>query len=513
MNTAQLLGLRSRIFLLLGVLLLLSLGGALATLWYAQQSQHVFAQRLALGTDKIIAAEEMQGALASQQGAVTSYILERDPQWLAVLDEQGDAFGTWWRRALDLANEEEARSHLFALDNAYVRYEILHRRLLAEGSTPPVERLVVLKQRFLAALEACIAFKIRQQVRMKELLRQYNARTDRLQLYAWSTIPVAALMAILLAVVLLRQVLRPIQSLAQELSKHLDAASIRGGEPATFSSYDEVSALREKVELLLTDVGAVRNKLAKSRENLAQSEKLALIGKLAAGVAHSVRNPLTSVKMRLFTLERSLHLTADSKEDFGVINEEIHVIDNILKNFLEFSRPPQIKPRLISPSTVVDQACQLLKYRFDHMGVKVRIARNATLPTIMGDPDQLKEAIVNLLINAMDAMSAAPSQQSSHGELGNGGSIRISEEVGKLEPYGAVAILRIVDTGPGIEPSVMATLFEPFITTKEEGVGLGLAIAKQIIEEHGGWIHATAEPHLKQGATFVIGLPISDHTA
>ena len=102
-----------------------------------------------------------------------------------------------------------------------------------------------------------------------------------------------------------------------------------------------------------------RIELEQSREHLLQSEKLAQIGKLAAGVAHSIRNPLTSVKMRLFSLERTLSLSAAQKEDFDVISEEIRHIDTIVGNFLEFSRPPKLKIQKASPSEVVDMAVQL----------------------------------------------------------------------------------------------------------------------------------------------------------
>ncbi len=114
-----------------------------------------------------------------------------------------------------------------------------------------------------------------------------------------------------------------------------------------------------------------QTELTRSQEHLLQSGKWAMVGKLAAGVAHSIRNPLTSVNMRLFSLKRSLAMSPSQKEDFEVISEEIRHLDAIVRNFLEFSRPPKLKMQRVSPSDVVDGAVQLLRYRLESYGVEV----------------------------------------------------------------------------------------------------------------------------------------------
>ncbi len=205
-----------------------------------------------------------------------------------------------------------------------------------------------------------------------------------------------------------------------------------------------------------------------------------MAGRLAAGVAHTIRNPLTSVKMRLFSLERGLKLTPSQQEDFEVIAEEIGHIDTIVRNFLEFARPPKLTAQPVSLSAVVDTTLNLLKHRLSPTTSRSRGAR----PGAARDrrrPDQLKEALVNLVLNACEAMV-------------EGGSLRIREEVGLLEPHGRVLALRVTDSGPGVDPALLDTVFQPFFTTKGEGSGLGLAIVKRIIEEHGGWITIQSPP-------------------
>ena len=202
---------------------------------------------------------------------------------------------------------------------------------------------------------------------------------------------------------------------------------------------------------------------------------------------------LTSVKMRLFSLQRSLDMNDMQKEDFEVISEEIRHIDNIVRNFLEFSRPPKLKVQKVSPSTAVDMALQLLRHRFESYEVDVRLERSEKLPEIMADPEQLKEVLVNILVNACEA-------------LGNGGLIVIREEVDVADGGRSSAIIRVIDNGPGIEATVQEKLFEPFFSTKEEGTGLGLSIAMRIVEEHGGGL--AVESSEGRGSTFTITLPV-----
>ena len=258
-------------------------------------------------------------------------------------------------------------------------------------------------------------------------------------------------------------------------------------------SGDEVMDLSRSVHGLIEEYDQTQFELVKSRDHLVQAEKLALVGKLAAGMAHSIRNPLTSVKMRLFSLDRTLDLSPPQKEDFDVISDEIRHIDTIVENFLEFSRPPKLKVQRISPSDVVDSAVELLGHRLQSYDVNVEINRQRPLSEIQADPEQLKEVIVNLVVNACEAME-------------NGGSIAISEEEGLLEPFGRVAIVRLSDNGPGILEAIKEKVLQPFFTTKEEGTGLGLSIASRIVEQHGGRLEFSSDEG--KGTTFTITLPL-----
>jgi len=237
------------------------------------------------------------------------------------------------------------------------------------------------------------------------------------------------------------------------------------------------------------------SRIKRAERIMKESEKLALAGKLAAGVAHSIRNPLTSVKMRLYSLQRSLNLSETQNEDLGVVSKEISNIDGIVQSFLEFARPPKARMQRVSPSDVVDVALRLVRTRLESHGADVKLNRKHCLSEILADPEQLEEAIVNLLVNASEAM-------------GFGGQIVICEQEERLQPFGRAAVIQVSDNGPGIPEAMQDKLFEPFFSTKDEGSGLGLSIAARIVEEHGGWLNLTSEKG--RGTTFTITLPYKE---
>src|SRR3989339_306111 len=266
-------------------------------------------------------------------------------------------------------------------------------------------------------------------------------------------------------------------------------------EEGTGKPRDEVDALQRGVLGLLEDAEETHQKLRQSQVSLLQSEKMALIGRLAAGTAHSIRNPLTSVKMRLFSLNRSAALSNTQREDLNVISGEIIQINKIVENFLEFARPPKLIMKRMSPSTAVDSAVYLLDQRLRSYHVNLKIERSGPLSETLIDPEQLKEVLVNIIINACEAMK-------------KGGSIMIREEEMEIAPLQKADVIRISDNGEGIAEEIMKNIFDPFFTTKEEGTGLGLSIAYNIIHEHGGTLEASSQKG--KGTDFTITLPIRE---
>jgi len=490
---ARSMSLRARIFVPLAALVLVSLAGAAATAWYAARMQTTFTELLERDVEAIIAAEEMLGALVAQNGFLMDYFVTGDPAWLEHLAANEKAFeaGLTKGRLAESRSGVAAsrgRSLINSMEAEYVRYAAERSQVTGTQHQFGAPLQWDMHDRFSRIYAQGQEYKALHKDNIARIQKNQRRRVTLMNSLAWAAAPGVMLMGLSLFLVLQRQVLDPIRKLANSV------ALAEGGTPSR-AVRNEVADLSERVRELITDVDKVQTQLRESREVLAQSGKLAVVGKLAAGVAHSIRNPLTSVKMRLYTLERTLSLDEAEKEDFEVISEEIRHIDSIVRSFLEFSRPPKLKVRPVSLSDVVDSTLALLGHKFESYHVDVLVKRETRLPEIMADPEQIKEALVNLLLNSCEAM-------------GVGGTITISEEEGHIAPHGRVVLLRISDTGPGVPDSVGKRIFEPFFSTKEEGSGLGVPIAARIMQEHGGWVHLAS--NTGRGANFVIGVPAKE---
>jgi signal transduction histidine kinase len=480
------LSLRARIFLLLAALMLTTIGGGLVTLWHNGAMDSLLGSLVEKNVASYHAAEELENALLRQKGFLTYYFLDGNPDWVKEIEKYNQSFLDWLQKARKSAYTEAMEEILTQIHTEYHRYIVAREaviKLYREGKREAGEQLHwEVRRQFVTLLNLCERYKLIHEYAISRVRTESQARARFINAFALVAIPTVGVLGVLLAYVLLKQILGPIRRLAVE------TAPANPGSPVP----DEVKALSRRFHSLIEDMDQAQSELEKSQEHLLQSGKWAMVGKLAAGVAHSIRNPLTSVNMRLFSLKRSLKMSPSQQEDFQVISEEIRHIDGIVRNFLEFSRPPKLKMQQISPSDVVDGAVELLRYRLESYGVEVKLARGQKLPEIWVDPDQLKEVLANLLVNACEMMPG-------------GGIITIKEEEqanASLEP--AVAI-RVSDNGPGIPASIQDKVFQPFFSTKEEGTGLGLSIATRIIEDHGGQL--ALESQENAGATFIITLP------
>ena len=251
--------------------------------------------------------------------------------------------------------------------------------------------------------------------------------------------------------------------------------------------YQEIKAFSQQVEEKMQQTTA---DLRKTEAQLIRSEKLAALGQLAAGIAHEIRNPLTSINILIHSLREKPSDEEVHREDLRVIEEEIHRINEIVDQFLRFAKPA---PPLLQEADLVslfEETLQLLKPQIEKQRITVQKEFNA-LPSTVLDREQMKQVVLNLLLNALQAMSG-------------GGLLRLSGQV--LEDNRWIQ-LSVQDTGVGIPPEDMNKLFDPFFSTKEGGVGLGLSIAHRIIDQHRGKIQIESTPG--QGTLFTLWLPIS----
>ncbi len=483
------MSLRVKIALLLFLLITVTLSGAFVTIWYADRTDELFGSVADRDVNALRAAEELQLSLAMQKGYVTYFYLYGEPKWLDALNEFHHRFKDLLTTARSTARLDSEIDILNRIESGYVRYTFFRNqviKLYEEGNRDKGALLHEdVRARFHEIYGLCDEYKSRFIRSISEARKQSSKRVGAITSLAVGASLGVCFLGAILGYILFHQILSPIRRLALESKPET---------PRKRGIDDEVKALSERVHGLMEDVDATKNRLEASQEHLMQSEKWAVVGKLAAGMAHSVRNPLTSVKMRLFSIGRSMNMSETEKEDFEVIYEEIRHIDTIVQNFLEFSRPPKLKMQDVHLSEVVETTLQLLRHRMESYGITVEVKKAEASPMVHADPEQLKEAMVNLLVNACDAMR-------------EGGKIIIEEEAHKGDGEGADAVIRISDTGPGIPESVREKVFQPFFSTKEEGTGLGLCISARIIESHGGALDFTSEEGV--GTTFIIKLKSS----
>ncbi len=255
--------------------------------------------------------------------------------------------------------------------------------------------------------------------------------------------------------------------------------------------------LHENLEIQLE---ALRNAQAR----LVQSEKLAAIGELVAGVAHELNNPLTTILLSAELTQQHPDLTIDARKDLGKIITESRRATNIVRSLLDFARQraPERKP--VQVNEVVISSLNLLSYELVSHNIFYELQLAPKLPITLADSHQLQQVFVNLINNAQQAMFSSKGQ----------GRIKITTETGLFRYFTNVSntspFIRIIfeDNGSGIPPEIMPRIFDPFFTTKPEGegTGLGLSVCHGIISEHDG--HIWAESKVGEGATFFIELPV-----
>ncbi len=255
---------------------------------------------------------------------------------------------------------------------------------------------------------------------------------------------------------------------------------------------DELRAVGLYLRNLMSDMADTRGKLDQSRSELKESEKLASVGKLAASVAHEIRNPLTAIKMWLLSIQKEVGGEEALDRKFGILSEEIRRLENIVRNFLEFSRPPELNLSVESISLLLDNTLELAEPRIAHRTTKLVREDSPNLPPILADREQLKQVLLNLLNNAAEA-------------TGEGGQITVITTAESERDGRKMVVVRVSDSGPGVPKEVSDRVFEPFFSTKDEGTGLGLSIAARIMARHEGRL--VLESSNEQRTTFAVFIP------
>jgi signal transduction histidine kinase len=275
-----------------------------------------------------------------------------------------------------------------------------------------------------------------------------------------------------------------VQDMAQRLEQKVASVSVVAD--------GDLRSLDRQIQHIVEKVEEVTERVQQQQRELLRAEQLSAVGQLAASVAHEVRNPLTGIKMLVEAALRPRNPQPLRAEDLQVIHREVARLEQTVQGFLSFARLPPPHRAPCDLRDVIAEACGLVRARSEQQHVELKLP--ASGPPVMANVDrgQLSTVLVNLFLNALDAMPA-------------GGTLEV-----ELDQHGAGIRLAVTDTGSGVPAELLngdgaSRLFTPFATTKPTGTGLGLSISRRILEEHGGSI-AAINP-ARGGAQFVLTLP------
>jgi signal transduction histidine kinase len=227
------------------------------------------------------------------------------------------------------------------------------------------------------------------------------------------------------------------------------------------------------------------------RNQMVQSERLSIMGRLLASVSHELNNPLQAIQNALFLLRDEKRISAQGKQDLEIVLSEAERMSELIGRLRATYRATQMEDFQLSQiNNIIEDVYALIATHLRHNEITFKFHPDSELPMIPVLTDQIRQVLLNLLMNAVEAMT-------------NGGSLSVTTH---LLADSDEILIRISDTGPGIDPSILPNIFEPFVTDKERGTGLGLTITYDIILKHRGRIQAENNP--QRGATFSVWLPV-----
>ncbi len=314
-----------------------------------------------------------------------------------------------------------------------------------------------------------------------------------------TTAALVSLICMLTAFLLCRKISRPISEMAKASRKMANGCL---DQRISYSGRDEIGTLSESFNSMAEDLSgfidslkqkeislqSAYDELMQTQGQLVQSEKMAAIGELVASVVHEMRNPLSSVKLNFQIVGRSVGRAGPLHEHYSIGLDQIAQLEKMLSGLLDYSKPIMIEKTPFRLETVMAESMQQLQSCTD--GCSIEVKTDGPFPNIAGDPEQIRQVLVNVVKNALE--SAGPAG-------------RVEIRIKASEAGGNKGILiEVSDNGPGISQQDMKRIFQPFFTTKEQGTGLGLSVVKKIMEAHGFRVSVSSE----QGAGTVVSLQL-----
>ena len=461
--------------------------------WYISRLQGDVARIQSQEVVTLQAAQELEIRVRQLRFHSFLNLVDPDHPSRARIDEvQGD-FKNALERVRSVANNDEERAYVRAIAEGYDRYQKELAELAAERihAGPPTDFHKLSMEHPVKHIdEPC-----------EKLLKVSNAEIKNTAVEAEQVSNLVTMAMMGLGLVGPVCGLIAGYGIARGLSRTIYQLSVRVHDVAqrldqtvgslTVPAEGDLHSLDTQLQEIVDRVEEVMENWQKQRRDMLRAEQLSAVGQLAASVAHEVRNPLTGVKLLIDAALLPNKPRSLSTQDLQVIRDEVARVQETVKDFLDFARPPVPQCTTCDLRDVVKQAADLVGARARQQGVAMDLTCDDKPVFAYVDRGLLCTVFVNLFMNSLDAMA-------------NGGKLQATVRAAP----GAGAQIEILDSGSGIAPEILGRLFTPFASTKATGTGLGLSISRRVVEEHGGTITGGNRP--EGGARFCIRLPLAE---
>ncbi len=279
---------------------------------------------------------------------------------------------------------------------------------------------------------------------------------------------------------------RPLLELQQEIAR------LQAGDLTVRVDFadrnDEIGDLGRHFNEMVRQLRETSDEIERLHQTqITRAEHLATLGEMAAGLAHEIRNPLAGIAGVIEIIGRDLPASSPNREVLSEVQREVLHIKQILSDLLDYARPKPPKSQLADLNLTAEHAVALARQQILSRPIQIELSRAADLPLTEHDPTLVQQVLLNLLLNAIQAIPGS-------------GQIRV--ELAQRDQFVAISV---TDTGRGIAPENLANIFRPFFTTKGQGTGLGLSLARRIVEDHGGRIEVSSQ--VGAGTRFTVWLP------
>jgi two-component system, NtrC family, sensor histidine kinase HydH len=474
---------------------LLLLTGGVVTAWFVQRWQKAVTYDLRVNVSGVRAAEELEILVREARTRLDYFLITGDSRYLAQVPELRSETERWLAEAERWADTAREQQLVSRVRQGHRLFWSELERITAQVPRPEqataVRRLidnVIVRE----MVEPTHEFLDLNEVQVEEAIAGHQAFGDRLiyGLLILGTCGSAA--GVVAGFGFARRLSRSLVQLSvliRDAAGRLEA----GVGPITFPRGD-LGELEVVLRLIGERVGTIVQRLQQKEHEVLRAEQMAAVGQLAAGMAHELRNPLTSMKLLVQGAMAApaadvgaANLNLGSR-DLIVLEEEITRLEQLIQSFLDFARPPKLEKRILDVRPLVEQTLAFVAGRAAAAAAKIELDAPPRPARAAVDAGQFRQILLNLVLNALDAIP-------------DGGSIRVV-----VEYEGDTWLtLRVADDGSGLPAALGERIFEPFTTTKETGLGLGLSICKRIAEAHGGSLSGSSRA--EGGAVFTLRLP------